>query len=129
MKKVFVFLLVLSFLINALPTLADEGMWTFDNLPLKQWKERYNFEPTPEWIDNVRLASVRLEGGTGSFVSPDGLIITNQHVAAGQLAKLSTKERDLVKNGFYAPTRTEELKTPDMEANVLISFENVTERV
>ncbi|HEY0460901.1 MAG TPA: S46 family peptidase [Pyrinomonadaceae bacterium] len=129
MKKVFVFLLVLSFLINALPTLADEGMWTFDNLPLKQWKERYNFEPTPEWIENVRLASVRLEGGTGSFVSPDGLIITNQHVAAGQLGKLSTKERDLVKNGFYARTQAEELKTPDLEANILISFENVTDRV
>jgi hypothetical protein len=129
MKKISVFLLVLSFFINALPTFADEGMWTFDNLPLRQWKERYNFEPSPEWIDNVRLASVRLEGGSGSFVSPDGLIITNQHVASGQLAKLSTKERDLVKNGFYAPTRAEELKTPDLEANVLVSFENVTDRV
>jgi hypothetical protein len=129
MKKISVLLLLFSFLINALPARADEGMWTFDNLPLKQWKERYNFEPTQEWIDNIRLASVRLEGGSGSFVSPDGLIITNQHVASGQLAKLSTKERDLVKNGFYAPTRAEELKTPDMEANVLVSFENVTERV
>jgi hypothetical protein len=129
MKKISIFLLILSFLINALPAFADEGMWTFDNLPLKQWKERYNFEPTQEWIDNLRLASVRLEGGSGSFVSPDGLIITNQHVASGQLAKLSTKERDLVKNGFYARTQAEELKTPDMEANVLISFENVTERV
>ena len=129
MKKISVFLLIFSFLINTLPAFADEGMWTFDNLPLKQWKERYNFEPTQEWIDNVRLASVRLEGGTGSFVSPDGLIITNHHVAGGQIAKLSTKERDLVKNGFYAPTRAEELKTPDMEVNVLVSFENVTERV
>ena len=129
MKKISIFFLIISFLINALPAFADEGMWTFDNLPLKQWKERYNFEPTQEWIDNMRLASVRLEGGSGSFVSPDGLIITNQHVASGQLAKLSTKERDLVKNGFYARTQAEELKTPDMEANVLISFENVTERV
>ena len=129
MKKISIFLLIISFLINTLPAFADEGMWTFDNLPLKQWKERYNFEPTQEWIDNVRLASVRLEGGSGSFVSPDGLIITNQHVASGQLAKLSTKERDLVKNGFYARTQAEELKTPDMEANVLISFDNVTERV
>ncbi len=129
MKKISVFLLILSFLINASSALADEGMWTFDNLPLKQWKERYNFEPPQEWIDHIRLASIRLEGGSGSFVSPDGLLITNHHVASGQLAKLSTKERDLVKNGFYAPTRTDELKTPDMEANVLISFENVTERV
>lgn len=129
MKKIFVLLLAFSFLINALPTFADEGMWAFDNLPLRLWKERYNFEPTQEWIDNVRLASVRLEGGSGSFVSPDGLLITNQHVASGQLAKLSTKERDLVKNGFYARTQAEELKTPDLEANVLVSFENVTERV
>jgi len=129
MKKIFGFLLLLSFLINTSFTFADEGMWTFDNPPLKQWKERYNFEPTQEWLDHLRLASVRLEGGTGSFVSADGLIITNQHVASGQLAKLSTKEKDLIKNGFYARTQAEELKTPDGEANVLMSFENVTERV
>ena len=129
MKKISVLLLVLSFLINVPFVLADEGMWTFDNLPLRQWKERYNFEPSQEWIDHIRLASLRFEGGSASFVSPDGLIITNQHVASGQLAKLSTKDKDLVKNGFYARTQAEELKTPDMEANVLISFENVTERV
>lgn len=129
MKKISTLFLVLSFLINTLPAFADEGMWTFDNLPLKLWKERYNFEPSQEWIDHIRLASVRLEGGSGSFVSPDGLIITNQHVAAGQLGKLSTKEKDLVRDGFYARTQAEELKTPDLEANVLISFENVTDRV
>ena len=127
MKKLSVLLLLFSFLFNAAG--ADEGMWTFDNPPLKQWKERYNFEPSQEWLDHLRLASVRLEGGSGSFVSPDGLIITNQHVASGQLAKLSTKEKDLIKSGFYARTRAEELKTPDGEANVLVSFENVTERV
>ena len=129
MKKISVFLLILSFLINAFPAFADEGMWTFDNPPLKQWKERYNFEPSQEWLDNLRLASVRLEGGSGSFVSADGLIITNHHVASGQIAKLSTKEKDLIKDGFYAKTQAEELKTPDMEANILMSFENVTERV
>ncbi|MBS1795006.1 MAG: S46 family peptidase [Acidobacteria bacterium] len=129
MKKLSVFILVVSLLINAAGVFADEGMWTFDNLPLKQWKERYGFEPTQEWIDHIRLSSLRFEGGSASFVSPDGLIITNQHVASGQLAKLSTKDRDLVKNGFYAPTRADELKTPDMEANVLVSFENVTDRV
>lgn len=127
MKKIFVFLLILSFFVNA--AFADEGMWTFDNLPLKQWKERYNFEPSQEWLDHVRLASVRLEGGSASFVSADGLIITNHHVASGQLAKLSTKDKDLLKTGFYARTQAEELKTPDGEANVLVSFENVTERV
>lgn len=129
MKKISGFLLVFSFLLNTIFTFADEGMWTFDNPPLKQWKERYSFEPTQEWLDKVRLASVRLEGGSGSFVSPNGLIITNQHVAAGQLAKLSTKEKDLIKDGFYARTQAEELKTPDLEANILMSYENVTERV
>lgn len=130
MKKISVFLLLASFLVNVPLAIADEGMWTFDNPPLKQWKERYNFEPSAEWLEKVRLASVRLnDGGSGSFVSSDGLLITNQHVASGQLTKLSTKERDIVKNGFYAPTREAELKTADLEVNMLVSFENVTERV
>jgi hypothetical protein len=128
MKKLSILLVVISFLFNSI-ALADEGMWTFDNPPLKQWKERYNFEPSAEWLENIRLASVRLDGGSGSFVSPNGLIITNHHVASGQLGKLSTKERDLIKNGFYAPTQADELKTVDMEVNVLVSYENVTEKV
>ena len=111
-------------------TLADEGMWTFDNPPRKIWKDRYSFEPDDAWLDHLRLSSVRLnDGGSGSFVSPDGLVLTNQHVAAGQLQKLSTAERDLVRDGFYAPTRIEELKCPDLEANVLVSYEEVTDRV
>lgn len=123
-------MVLLSFLVGVPVYRADEGMWTFDNPPLRQWKERYNFEPTAEWLEKVRLASVRLnDGGSAGFVSPDGLIVTNQHVAAGQLQKLSTKERDLIKNGFYARTQAEELKAPDLEANVLVSYENVTERV
>lgn len=130
MKKISVLLLLLSFLINVPLLRADEGMWTFDNPPLKQWKERYNFEPSAEWLEKVRLSSVRInDGGSASFVSPDGLIITNHHVALGQITKLSTPERDLVKNGFYARTQAEELPTKDMEANVLVSYENVTDRV
>ena len=109
---------------------ADEGMWTFDNPPRQLWKERYGFEPSDEWLAHVRLASVRLnDGGSGSFVSPDGLLMTNQHVAGGQLQKVSTRERDYVKNGFYAATREAEIKCPDLEVNVLISYENVTRRV
>ncbi|HEX8148524.1 MAG TPA: S46 family peptidase [Pyrinomonadaceae bacterium] len=115
---------------------ADEGMWTFDNPPLKLWKERYGFEPSPAWLERLRLASVRLAevgtttgGGTGSFVSPEGLIATNQHVGAGQIAKLSTRERDIVREGFYARTRAEELKCPDYEVSVLVSYEDVTARV
>ena len=110
--------------------LADEGMWTFDNPPVKQLKERYGFTPTQEWLDHVRLASVRfMDGGSGSFVSPNGLVLTNHHVAMGQLQKISTAEKDYVATGFYAATPAEELKCPDLEVNVLISMEDVTQRV
>src|SRR5215207_9992051 len=80
---------------------ADDGMWTFDNPPLKQWKERYKFEPSKEWLEKVRLASTKIGGGSGVFVSPNGLVATNHHVAASIISKLSTKERDLMKLGFY----------------------------
>ncbi|HET9787865.1 MAG TPA: S46 family peptidase, partial [Pyrinomonadaceae bacterium] len=75
MKKItalaFVFVLVLS----SLPVFADDGMWTFDNPPRKQWKEKYNFEPTDAWLDHVRLSSVKVEGSSGAFVSPNGLLM------------------------------------------------------
>jgi hypothetical protein len=130
MKRLSVIATLLAFAIQPVALHADEGMWTFDNPPRKQWKERYNFEPADSWLDHVRLASVRLnDGGSGSFVSPDGLMVTNQHVASGQLQKVSTKEKDYTKDGFYARTNDEELKCPDLECNVLISFEDVTARV
>lgn len=127
MKRILTALLFVSLLTPL--ALADEGMWTFDNPPLKQWKERYNFEPSKEWLDKVRLASPKLPGASGAFVSPNGLIATNHHVASSIIAKLSTKERDLMKTGFYAKTQAEELKAQDSEASVLVSFENVTDRV
>ncbi len=109
---------------------ADEGMWTFDNPPLKQLKEKYNFTPTQQWLDHLRLASVRLnDGGSGSFVSPHGLLLTNHHVALGQLQKNSSAAHDYVRDGFYAATADEEMKSPDLEVNVLISMENVTDRI
>ncbi len=111
-------------------SLADEGMWTFDNLPLKQLKERYGFEPTRAWLDHVRLASARFnDGGSGSFVSPHGLVLTNHHVALGQLQKVSSPSKDYVKDGFYARTEAEELKCPDLEINVLVNMEDVAARV
>lgn len=127
MRKVF-----LALLACALATLAvaEEGMWTFDNPPLKQLRETYGFTPTREWLDHVRLASVRFnDGGSGSFVSATGLVLTNHHVALGQLQKVSSPEKDYVADGFLARTPEEELKCPDLELNVLVSMENVTDRV
>src|SRR5208282_3831574 len=109
---------------------SDEGMWTFDNPPLKQLQERYNFTPTQQWLDHLRLACARLnDGGSGSFVSAHGLLLTNHHVARGQLQKNSTAGHDYVKNGFYATTPDREMKSPDLEVNVLMSMENVTPTV
>jgi hypothetical protein len=105
-------------------------MWTFDNPPIKQLKERYGFEPTREWLDHVRLSSVRFnDGGSGSFVSPRGLVLTNHHVALTQLEKVSSPAKDYVKDGFFARTEAEELKCPDLEVNVLVAMEDVTPRV
>lgn len=110
--------------------LGDEGMWTFDNPPLTQLRERYGFTPTEAWLNHVRLASVRFnDGGSGSFVSPHGLVLTNHHVALFQLQKLSTPEHDYASGVFYAGKESQELKCPDLELNVLISMENVTARV
>jgi hypothetical protein len=109
---------------------AEEGMWTFDNPPVKLLKEKYGFTPTQEWLDHIRLSSVRLnDGGSGSFVSPNGLLLTNHHVARGQLQKNSTAEHDYVRDGFYADSPDKEMKSPDLEVNVLVGMENVTNRV
>ena len=109
---------------------ADEGMWTFDNPPVVQLQKRYGFTPTQAWLDHVRLSSVRFnDGGSGSFVSPNGLVLTNHHVARGQLQKVSTPEKNYVADGFVALSREQELPCPDLELNVLMSMENVTARV
>ncbi|MGA2571459.1 MAG: S46 family peptidase [Terracidiphilus sp.] len=109
---------------------AEEGMWTFDNPPLKQLADKYNFHPTQEWLDHLRLSSVRLnDGGSGSFVSADGLLLTNHHVARSQLQKNSTAEHDYVRDGFYAATPDQEMKSPDLEVNVLVNMQEVTARV
>ena len=109
---------------------ADEGMWTFDNPPIQLIQQRYGFTLTQQWLDHVRLSCVRLnDGGSGSFVSPDGLLLTNHHVARGQLQKSSTPEHDYVRDGFYAATYDQEIKSPDLEVDVLQSMEDVTARV
>jgi hypothetical protein len=123
--------LSVAFLLAAAPVIrAEEGMWTFDNPPLKLLKEKYNFTPTQAWLDHLRLSSVRLnDGGSGSFVSSDGLLLTNHHVARGQLQKNSTAEHDYLANGFYATSPDQEMKSPDLEVNVLVGMTDVTARV
>lgn len=113
-----------------MPAFADEGMWLFNDLPVKQLKERYNFEPTKEWAEHLRLSSVRFNsGGSGSFVSSTGLVLTNHHVASETLFKLSNKERNVAEDGYLAASRKDELKAPDLELNQLVSIEDVTDKV
>jgi Peptidase S46 len=109
---------------------ADEGMWVFNKLPLKHLKDAYGFEPKGDWVEHLRSSAVRFNsGGSGSFVSADGLVMTNHHVGADMLQKISTPTHDYYKTGFLARTHEEEVKAPDLELNVLVAIEDVTERV
>ena len=106
---------------------ADEGMWLFNALPKAQLKTVHQFEPTQEWLDHVMLSSVRFNsGGSASFVSSQGLVLTNHHVASDTLFKLSSAEHNYNENGFLAATLADEIKTPDLELNQLISIKDVT---
>ena len=105
-------------------------MWPFNAPPLKQLKEKYQFEPTSQWLDHLQKASVRFNsGGSGSFVSANGLVITNHHVGADCLQKFGDEQHNYLRDGFYAKTQAEEKKCVDLELNVLISMEDVTARV
>jgi hypothetical protein len=116
--------------ICTMTALSDEGMWLLNEPPRAQLKQKYNFDLTDAWLEHARLASIRFNnGGSGSFVSPDGLIITNHHIGSDALQKLSTPERNLFRAGFYAKNRESELKCEDLELNVLQAIEDVTAKV
>lgn len=122
-------LIALAALITT-PLVADEGMWLFNRPPRQILQQRYGFNPTPEWLDHLQKASVRFNsGGSGSFVSSNGLTITNHHVALDCLAKISTARKDYVETGYHARTRADEVKCVDLELNVLMNIEDVTRRV
>ena len=129
MKRSFSVLLACVFIFSTLAT-ADEGMWLYNAPPKDKIKAKYGVELTQEWLDHVRLSSVRFNnGGSGSFVSADGLTFTNHHVGAGCVQQLSTAGHDYIKTGFYAKTQADEAKCPNLELNQLVGIEDVTDKV
>ncbi len=108
---------------------ADEGMWTFDNLPLKRIQAKYGFAPDAPWLRNLQLATLRFPGGTGAFVSKDGLVITNHHVGRGAISQVSTQAKDFIRDGFVAPTRDAEIKVPGLTLQILVGSQDVTAKV
>jgi hypothetical protein len=124
------FALLLAGLMLGPAAIAAEGMWTLDNLPKAELKKRYDFEPDQAWVDKVMKASVRLAGGcSGSFVSPDGLVLTNHHCAVSCIQQLSSAKKDYVADGFLAKTRGEEMTCPQIEVNRLEQITDVTARL
>ena len=110
MQRFLVFLSIL-FVVLSDRAFGDEGMWLFNNPPLKQLKEKYNFEPTPQWLEHLQKSSVRFNsGGSGSFVSSTGLCITNHHVGLDTLQKISSEKNNYVRDGFYAKSQKDETK-------------------
>lgn len=129
MKRFLSICLALSFVFSSVAS-ADEGMWLYNEPPKEKIKAKYGFELTQQWLDHVRLSSVRFNnGGSGSFVSADGLTFTNHHVGAGCVQQLSSEGHDYIKTGFYAKTQAEEAKCPNLELNQLVGIEDVTDKV
>src|SRR5207302_10069166 len=130
MRRVFFpFLLLSAFVLSQLCR-ADEGMWLYNAFPKDKVKAKYGFKPSQAWLDHIRLGSVRFNnGGSGSFVSPDGLTFTNHHVGATCVQQLLTHGHDYIQEGFYAKTQAEEARCPDLELNELVGIEDVTSTV
>ena len=122
--------MTLAVMVNSIPAISHEGMWLYNDPPRQLLKEKYDFEPTDIWLEHLQKSSVRFNsGGSGSFVSADGLILSNHHVGADALQKFSDEQHNYLQDGFYARTPAEEKQCLDLELNVLMSIEDVTDRV
>jgi hypothetical protein len=121
------FALILTSL--ALRASAAEGMWTFDHFPVGAVREQYGVEITPAWLDHVRSSTVRLANCTGSFVSAQGLILTNHHCAEACLSEVSTRERSFDETGFAAVERSGEKRCETQVADVLMGVVDITPAV
>ncbi|MGH8174816.1 MAG: S46 family peptidase, partial [Steroidobacter sp.] len=122
--------LVLSLCLIATPALADEGMWTFGNFPDAALKQKYGVDVTDAWLDRLQRSIARSESGcTGSFVSPDGLVLTNHHCVMDCLAELSSENENFIENGFNVATRGAERRCPTEMISVLVDVEDITKQV
>ncbi|HEV2827382.1 MAG TPA: S46 family peptidase, partial [Pyrinomonadaceae bacterium] len=130
-SRIFLCALILAlFVFQSIPVAAlDEGMWPFNNVPRKDIKQKYGFDVTDDWLRKVQLATVRFPNGTGSFVSPNGLVLTNYHIVEDVVGELSTANKDYAKEGFVAHSQAEELKAEGLTLDQLVSIEDVTTRV
>jgi hypothetical protein len=129
-KRIFQLMFAFIIISFSIPAIADEGMWLYNNPPTRLIKDRYGFEPASAWLEHIQKASVRFNsGGSGSFISPDGLIISNHHVGADALQKFSDAAHNYLRDGFCACSQKDEKRCLDLELNVLISIEDVTDRV
>ena len=123
--------LIVLALFAAVPAIghANEGFWPFNRIPKAAIKQALGVDLSDQWIERVQQASVRFPSGSGSFVSPDGLVLTNHHVSLDLLHKMSTPERDYATRGFLAADRNQELKAADLELMTLQKIEDVTAKV
>lgn len=129
MRRLFSFAIAATLLFSSASSFAaaDEGMWTFDNFPSAKVKQAYGIAPTAAFLDHVRKSALRIAGGcSASFVSPDGLVMTNHHCVLSCAAALSTQQKNYVDAGFYAQRREDEQKCPDFELNQLVSITDIT---
>jgi hypothetical protein len=131
MKKTFrLSIVAVISMMSSVPAMSDEGMWLYNDPPRQLLKQKYGFEPTNAWLEHLQKSSVRFNsGGSGSFVSADGLILSNHHVGADALQKFSDEQHNYLRDGFHARTRADEKRCLDLELNVLMSMEDVTSRV